>query len=127
VICGIVATHGNLGRELIRTAERIAGPQQELVFISNEGLSVDAFTSFVKERLNQCTSATGVVIMTDVPGGSCTLACRRIRRDGGPAWIVTGVNLPMVLAFLQYRDSMEAEQLVKAVAERGAKAIEVVG
>jgi mannose/fructose-specific phosphotransferase system component IIA len=127
VICGIVATHGNLGFELIRTAERIAGPQEGLVFVSNEGLSVEAFSRFVKERLNECSSPTGVVIMTDVPGGSPTLACRRIREDGGPAWIVTGVNLPMVLAFLQYRDSMEPENLTKAVAERGVKAIEVVG
>jgi len=127
VICGIIATHGNLGFELIRTAERIAGPQDELVFISNEGLSVESFARFVKERLNQCSGATGVVIMTDVPGGSPTLACRRIREDGGPAWIITGVNLPMVLAFLQYRESLAPEKLVAAVADRGAKAIEVVG
>ena len=127
MICGILATHGNLGLELIRTAERIAGPQDELVFISNEGLSVDSLARFVKERLNHCSGATGVVIMTDVPGGSPTLACRRIRKEGGPAWIITGVNLPMLLAFLQYRESLAPEKLVEAVAERGAKAIEVVG
>ena len=42
MIRGIIATHGKLGEELIRTAERIAGPQKRLDFVSNEGLSVDA-------------------------------------------------------------------------------------
>ena len=55
------------------------------------------------------------------------MACRRIREAGGPAWIITGVNLPMLLAFLQYRESLTPEKLVRAVAERGTKAIEVVG
>jgi mannose/fructose-specific phosphotransferase system component IIA len=126
VICGIIATHSKLGHELIRTAEGIAGPQRGLDFVSNEGLTVEAFTEVMRERLRGCTGATGVIVMTDVPGGSCTLACRNLGEDARRAWVITGVNLPMVLAFLQYRDSMEPEKLAAAVAERGVKAIEVV-
>jgi mannose/fructose-specific phosphotransferase system component IIA len=126
VICGIVATHGKLGDELIQTAEQIAGPQQGLLFVSNEGLSADALAGTVTETVRQCPGVTGVLIMTDVPGGSCTLVCRSIKEFVVRAWIVTGVNLPMVLAFLHYRDSVEPERLAEVVAQRGVKAIEVV-
>ena len=127
MICGIVATHGRLGEELIRTAERIAGPQKQLVFVSNEGLSVEALADAVDESLRGCDAPEGIIIMTDIPGGSPTLACRTLRLEGRRAWVVSGVNLPMVLAFLQCRDSMGPEGLADAVAVRGIKAIEVVG
>ena len=126
MICGIVATHGRLGEELIRTAERIAGPQQQLIFVSNEGLSVDALADAIDASLRGCDAPGGILIMTDIPGGSPTLACRTLRLEGRRTWVISGVNLPMVLAFLQYRDSMEPEDLARAVAARAIKAVEVV-
>jgi PTS system mannose-specific IIA component len=126
VICGIVATHGRLGEELIRTAERIAGPQEQLIFVSNEGLSVDALADAIDATLRSCDASGGVLIMTDIPGGSPTLACRTLRLEGRKAWVISGVNLPMILAFLQYRDSMKPEDLAGAVAARAIKAVEVV-
>jgi PTS system mannose-specific IIA component len=126
VICGIVATHGRLGEELIRTAERIAGPQKQLVFVSNEGLSVEILAEVISDRVAGCEAPGGIIIMTDIPGGSPTLACRSLRLEGRRAWVVSGVNLPMVLAFIQCRDSMSPEEVAQAVAARGVKAIEVV-
>jgi len=126
VICGIIATHGRLGEELIRTAERIAGPQTGLDFVSNEGLSADSLASVIRRRMAECEGAAGIVVMTDVPGGSTTLACRSLRLEGRRAWVVSGVNLPMVLAFIQCRRSLDPEEAARAVADRGAKAIEVV-
>ena len=127
MICGIVATHGRLGEELIRTAERIAGPQKRLMFVGNEGLSVDALAAVISEQVEGCEAPGGIVIMTDIPGGSPTLACRSLRLEGRRAWVVSGVNLPMILAFIQCRDSMNPGEVAAAVAARGAKAIEVVG
>ena len=127
MICGIVATHGRLGEELIRTAERIAGPQRQLDFVSNEGLSVDALAAVISEKVKSCGPQAAMIIMTDIPGGSPTLACRSLRLEGCRAWVISGVNLPMVLAFLQCRGSMALEEVAAAVAARGMKAIEVVG
>jgi mannose/fructose-specific phosphotransferase system component IIA len=126
VICGIIATHGNLGEELIRTAERIAGPQERLHFVSNEGLSVEALAEAIDERVRCCDVRDGIIIMTDIPGGSPTLACRSLRHEGLSAWVVSGANLPMVLAFILCRESMGPEEAAKAIAGRASKAIEVV-
>jgi mannose/fructose-specific phosphotransferase system component IIA len=115
-----------LGEELIRTAERIAGPQKQLVFVSNEGLSVDALAEVISDRAAGCEAPGGIIIMTDIPGGSPTLACRSLRFEGRRVWVVSGVNLPMILAFVQCRDSMSPGDLAEAVASRGVKAIEVV-
>ena len=127
MICGIVATHGRLGEELIRTAERIAGPQEHLVFVTNEGLSVDALAEVISEEAERCEPDAGILLMTDIPGGSPTLACRSLRLKGRKAWVVSGVNLPMILAFLMCRDSMEAEEVASAIASRAVRSIEVVG
>lgn len=127
MIYGIIATHGKLGEELIRTAERIAGPQKRLDFVSNEGLSVDALAGVISERVQGCATPGGIIIMTDIPGGSPTLACRSLRIEGRRAWVVSGANLPMVLAFILCRDSMEPEEVARVIASRAAKAIEVVG
>lgn len=127
MICGIIATHGRLGEELIRTAERITGPQKKLGFVSNEGLSVDALAAVISNQVQGCETSDGIMIMTDIPGGSPTLACRSLRLEGRRAWVVSGVNLPMVLAFLHCRDSLDPEEVAEAIAARGVKAIEVVG
>jgi mannose/fructose-specific phosphotransferase system component IIA len=126
VICGIIATHGKLGEELIRTAERIAGPQERLHFVSNEGLSVDALAGVISDHVSGCDLPDGIIIMTDIPGGSPTLACRSLRLGGRRAWVVSGANLPMVLAFILCRDSMGPEEVAKVIAARASKAIEVV-
>jgi PTS system mannose-specific IIA component len=126
VICGIIATHGNLGEELIRTAEKIAGPRERLYFVSNEGLGVDALARVISERVHGCDTPGGIIIMTDIPGGSPSLACRSLRLEGRRTWVVSGVNLPMLLAFILCRDSMEPGEVAKVIAARAAKAIEVV-
>lgn len=127
MICGIIATHGKLGEELIRTAERIAGPQKGLYFVSNEGLSVDALAEVMSDHVFGCDSPDGIIIMTDIPGGSPTLACRNLRLEGRRTWVVSGANLPMVLAFILCRDSTEPEEVARVIAARAVKAIEVVG
>lgn len=126
MICGIVVTHGKLGEELIRTAERIAGPQEGLYFVSNEGLSVDALAGVIGGQVQGCAEYGGIIIMTDIPGGSPTLASRSLRLEGRRVWVVSGANLPMLLAFIMCRDSIEPDEVAGVIAARASKAIEVV-
>ena len=41
----LIVTHGALGHELLRTVERIVGPQAEVQILSNEGLSAEGLTA----------------------------------------------------------------------------------
>ena len=93
----VVATHGALAQELIRTAEGIVGPVEKAAAIS-----VDANTSVEDARARLATAihkvggdGEGVLVLTDMFGGTpANLALTFLEEQ---IEVVTGVNLPMLL------------------------------
>jgi PTS system mannose-specific IIA component len=93
----VVATHGQLAAELVRTAESIVGPVARAVAVS-----VDASTSVEEARARLAAAihqvgadGEGVLVLTDMFGGTpsnlaLTFLDERIE-------VVTGVNLPMLM------------------------------
>ena len=63
------------------------------------------------------------MILTDFFGGSCSHACLEIEQDFENVRLVTGVNLPMLLAFLYRRNKVSFEDLPGELVERGIKSI----
>jgi PTS system mannose-specific IIA component len=105
----VVATHGQLAAELLRTAEGIVGPVP-----CASAVSIDSQTS-VEEARSRLASAIqlvgadgdGVLVLTDMFGGTpanlaLTFLDERIE-------VVTGVNLPMLLKLASTRaDGLKA-------------------
>ncbi|HZZ86292.1 MAG TPA: PTS sugar transporter subunit IIA [Anaeromyxobacteraceae bacterium] len=92
----VVATHGGLADELVRTAEGIVGKLEGCRTVSI-GAGVDMATS--REQLADAIQAVnggdGVLVLTDMFGGSpANLALTFL--DAGIE-VLTGVNLPMLL------------------------------
>jgi len=93
----VVATHGELAAELLRTAEGIVGPVALAAAIS-----VDARTSVEEARARLATAihkvgadGEGVLVLTDMFGGTpANLALTFLEEQ---IEVVTGVNLPMLL------------------------------
>jgi PTS system mannose-specific IIA component len=93
----VVATHGELAAELLRTAEGIVGPVERAVAVS-----VDAHTSVEEARARLATAihkvgtdGEGVLVLTDMFGGTpANLALTFLEEQ---IEVVTGVNLPMLL------------------------------
>ena len=93
----VVATHGQLAAELIRTAEGIVGPVLGAVAIS-----VDSATSVEEARARLATAihkvgadGEGVLVLTDMFGGTpANLALTFLDEQ---IEVVTGVNLPMLM------------------------------
>jgi len=93
----VVATHGQLAAELLRTAEGIVGPVPGAVAVS-----VDASTSVEEARARLATAihkvgadGDGVLVLTDMFGGTpANLALTFLDEQ---IEVVTGVNLPMIL------------------------------
>jgi PTS system mannose-specific IIA component len=93
----IVATHGRLAEELLRTAEGIVGPVARSCAVS-----IDSHTS-VEEARGRLAAAIqqvgeegdGVLVLTDMFGGTpANLALTFLDEQ---IEVVTGVNLPMLL------------------------------
>jgi PTS system mannose-specific IIA component len=105
----IVATHGKLAEELLRTTAGIVGPVARAVAVS-----VDAHTS-VDEARGRLASAIqevggdgeGVLVLTDMFGGTpANLALTFLDEK---IEVVTGVNLPMLLKLASARaDGLQA-------------------
>ena len=109
----VVATHGRLAEELLRTAEGIVGPlpQCEAVTVAAD-VSMDGARARLGEAVKRVDTGEGTLVLTDMFGGTpANLALTFLDEK---VEVVTGVNLPMVLKLATAR----AEQLaLRAAAE----------
>ena len=123
----IVATHGNMGAALIDTTGKIIGPVENVSVMSNEKLSIKDFTEKL-DLLVREWEEHDILIMVDFFGGSCWHAAQVVKRKKQNVALITGVNLPMLLAFLNKRNSYRLPELVDYLIESSCKGIEgVVG
>ena len=105
----IVATHGRLAEELLRTAEAIVGPVERACTVS-----IDAQSAVEEARGRLATAihkvgadGEGVLVLTDMFGGTpANLALTFLDEQ---IEVVTGVNLPMLLKLAgARRDGLKA-------------------
>ena len=92
----VIATHGRLAEELLRTAEGIVGPlgQSEAVSVAAD-VSMDAARARLGEAVKRVDAGDGVLVLTDMFGGTpANLALTFLDEK---VEVVTGVNLPMIV------------------------------
>jgi mannose/fructose-specific phosphotransferase system component IIA len=116
----IVAGHAAFADGLISAVAAITGRGDVLRAVSGAGLTSADVTRTLGRALDD-TGAT--VVFTDLPGGSCTLAARRLQRERPGLAVVIGVNLPMLLEFVM-RESAGAADAAAAM-ERGREHIRI--
>src|SRR5262245_59534679 len=107
----LLVTHGVLGRELVSTVEAILGEQKDVITVSNNGLSADGLVQRIVDEISALPGSAPVVLFSDLAAGSCGIASRRAELGGRMLKRIAGVNLPMLLEFFHYRDSLPLEQL----------------
>ncbi len=91
----LVATHGKLGEELVRTAEQVVGPLARVRTMAVVASEPDVQQK-IREAIDEMEQGQGVLVLTDLFGGSPTnlcLTCLTSRH----VEVITGVNLPMLL------------------------------
>lgn len=116
---GIILGHGSLAEAYADAVRRITGAGEEaLLALSNTGLSPD----LVAERLRALTSEGPAIIFTDLPGGSCGFAARRLCQSADDVAVVSGVNLTVLLEFIMHRGEPLGE-LVPRLVEKGRAAV----
>ncbi|MEO8577770.1 MAG: hypothetical protein ABI556_13755 [Gemmatimonadales bacterium] len=117
----IVAGHGTFPEGIITAVNQISGCGDVFLPISNSGLSGSDIESTLREA-----SADIRVFFTDLPGGSATLAVRRLMRTDSRIVLVTGANLATLLEFVFQPDTDPCEAAKKS-AEKGRAAIVAYG
>lgn len=113
----IIVTHGNLGAELLKSAEMIAGEIKGIDSVSL--LKEDNPLSFEEKVIQVIGKEEGqLLFLADIFGGTPYNTAVSLLKKWD-AWIVTGVNLPMVLEAATTIEDVEkakdmAENLLKA-------------
>ncbi|HOW28790.1 MAG TPA: PTS sugar transporter subunit IIA [Elusimicrobiota bacterium] len=121
----LIVTHGRLGQELLTNAETIVGHQEAVRVLgldASEG--PDAFEKKVQVALQELYNPDGVLILVDMFGGTpCNVALRQCRGGRWNFELVTGVNMPILLAAVSARDKLALTDLAKKVTEDGPRTI----
>jgi mannose PTS system EIIA component len=101
MIGGLIVTHGRLAIELLNAAETITGEIDHIAAVSL-GWHDDVGTAaaMVQKALERVNTGDGVVILTDMFGGTPTNIASTFLNPG-KVEIVTGVNLPMLIKLAQ--------------------------
>jgi len=122
----LVVTHGEFGQALLDAAQMILGPQEGVrnvsVLVSR---GVDEIVVDLKSALATLEVGRGVLVLTDLFGGTPTTLSLSLRKSGNIE-VVAGVNLPMLLKVLQNRKGSLAELAARA-REAGQQGIVVPG
>jgi len=119
----IVAGHGSFAEGILSAVEQITGRSDLFLGLSNRDLSAQDVERVMRERVE---ALDALVVFTDLPAGSCTMAARRIQRDHPSLAIVTGVNLAALLDYA-FSDGPGDEGAIQRAAEKGREALVVTG
>lgn len=126
MISAIVVTHGRLGAELVATARMIIGDFSGVYSISNEDKSPQILTDEIEAILEHASADEAFILLVDFLYGSCGHATLAVERRHRNVSVVSGVNLPIVLAFLNKRNEVNFERLSSELAARGRESIQSV-
>ncbi len=114
----LLVTHGDLGRELLTTAQGIVGAADGGEVLSNRAESRDSLAQRVAEQVAAWGGAEGVV-MADLFGGSCAQAVVSALPGHAEVAVVCGVNLAMLVDFLVNRGRYRAAEMGARLVDKG--------
>lgn len=120
----LIVTHCQLGESLIEAAEFIIGTRPE----NTEPVTIDLKESAEKlrnkisEGVKKVNSDEGVLILTDMFGGTPSNLSYTFLEDGRVE-VLSGVNLPMLIKALNSREGTELSELAAVVEVFGKKSI----
>ena len=118
----VIASHGRLAEELIRTAEGVVGPLQSVTAVAVSAAEPDS-RGRIAEAIARVDLGEGVLLLTDLLGGSPTQLCLSFLAER-KVEVVTGVNLPMVLKAISIRQNpLPIGEMAAQIAESARKSI----
>ncbi len=121
----LVVTHGLLASELVKAAQTIVGGSMESTVPVSIGWNQDMEQARkkIENAIKDLDSGDGVVILTDMFGGTPTNISLTFLEEK-QVEVITGVNLPMLikLATLQ-QEGVDAVEAARLARDRGQQSI----
>ena len=120
--CVLVA-HGKVAECMMDAVQGILGKQTGWVCVSNVGMGLKDLSAAVGRAVDELSKSGELLVLTDMPGGSCHHVCQELVKTRPETRVVTGLNLMMLLEFFVKRDRHGVEDLVPLIRERGRDSV----
>src|SRR5436853_1019996 len=112
----LIVSHGAFGESLIHSASHVLGKRP--LFLRQLGVTVhddpEAILPVAEDLIRFLDQGQGVLVLTDVYGATPSNIAAKLLRPGRVAGLA-GVNLPMLIRALTYRDEPLEAVLDKAL------------
>lgn len=123
LVGGVIVSHGQLANELLAAAEAVVGEIGHVTAVSiGWHDDVDMAKDEVERAINSVSRGSGVLVMTDMFGGTPTNIAAMFLVPG-EIELVTGVNLPMVVKLASNSKEIPLADLAREVEEQGKRSI----
>jgi PTS system mannose-specific IIA component len=119
----LIIAHCRLAQELLEAAEFILGSIEDVdVVLIDTSKDSDTLRDLIEVKIQSLDRGKGVLVLTDMFGGTpSNLALSFLQQDA--VEVVTGVNLPMVIAVAQNRGTQSLAQIADIAKNAGCRSI----
>lgn len=123
----VIVTHCNLGQELIKAAEFIVGNIRQIRAVSlNPQDEAASLRDKILRAIEDVDVGEGVILLTDMFGGTPSNISLSFLAEG-KVEVVTGVNLPMLVALAGRREGKSLNQVAGEIRDYGIRSIALAG
>lgn len=118
----LLVTHGDFGKELLKSSELIIGKVENAKSISfHQDDSFEELLNKVEESVNESLD-NELIVFTDMYGGSPYNAVNRVMKNR-KLYHITGINFPLFIDIAIARDSYDLEEIAEKIIKNGKKSI----
>ena len=121
----VLVTHGALADEFKKAVEHIVGPQELMETIAiSANCDMERRRQDIVEAVEITNDGSGVIILTDMFGGTPSNLAISIMREG-EIEVIAGINLPMLIKLASIRDKNDMANALDEAQKAGKKYINV--
>ncbi|CQR46281.1 PTS system mannose-specific EIIAB component [Paraliobacillus sp. PM-2] len=121
----VISGHGQFASGIYSSIQLIAGEQQEMKAVDfKEGMNVESLKSALNHAVEEVEQGDGVVIFTDIPGGTPFNQSVILSTEKNNIKVIAGTNLPAILDGVFSRNS-GLEAFTSKVIESGQSGLQM--
>ena len=121
----VLVTHCNLAEEFKAALEHVVGPQEAVETINiGPNDNMEDRRNDVMEAARRVNSGSGVIILTDLFGGTPSNLSISLMKEN-EVEVIAGINLPMLVKLASLRDSSNLVEAAETAQDAGRKYIHV--
>jgi PTS system mannose-specific IIA component len=121
----ILVTHGHLAEEFVHAMEHVVGQQRDVATVCiGPHDDMEARRKEIARAIKQVDSGSGVVILTDLFGGTPSNLAISLLKPG-KIEVIAGINLPMLIRLAGARKEMDIAAAAAAARDAGRNYITI--